>query len=331
LGPLIEEHALANGDPLGKIASLDISAESRGGITRGTERRPDLSRPERAWSRWRRIVTRTFVASTTDQASLAAAGCAFYATLSLFPAISMLISIYGLLFDPGSVVPQLEILRDLLPGPAFGLIEDRVMQLVAKPSGPLTMGLAISFLLSVWSSASATKSILSALNLAYDVTEPRPFLQSQAIGLAVTLSAAICAVLAIAVMLVLPALIKFSGLSDIGAALIQIASFVLIIAFFAGGLAALYAHGPSRPAVPVARVMPGTALATVLWLVSSGLLSIYVGRLANFDATYGSIGAVVGIMLWFYVSAYTVVLGAELNAQLENDALRGTVAATGGV
>lgn len=249
--------------------------------------------------------------------SLAAAGCAFYATLSLFPAISMLISVYGLLFDPASVVPQLDVLRHLLPPPAYSLIEDRVMQLVAQPRGHLTIGLGVAFLVSVVSSASASKAVLSAMNVAYDTTERRPFLRFQAIGLAMTLSAVVCVVLAIAVLLVLPALIQFSGLSSFGAALIQIASFGLVIGFFALGLALLYARGPCRTPPPGARVLPGTGLATLLWLLSSYVLSLYVGRLANFDATYGSIGAVVGIMLWFYISAYAALLGAELNAQLE--------------
>jgi membrane protein len=122
---------------------------------------------------------RTIAASTTDHVSLAAAGCAFYATLSLFPGISMLISVYGLLFDPGSVVPQLEVLRELLPRPAFLLIEDRVLQLVAQPPGHLTIGLGIAFLISFVSSASASKAVLSAMNVAYDATARRPFFRFQ--------------------------------------------------------------------------------------------------------------------------------------------------------
>lgn len=266
---------------------------------------------------WRSIALRTFEASTSDHMSLAAAGCAFYATLSLFPAISMLISVYGLVFDINSVLPQLEVLRHLLPPPAFALIEDRVTQLLAQPRGHLTIGLTIAFLVSFWSSASASKAVLSAMNVAYDTTERRPFLRFQLIGLAVTLSAVIGVVLAIAVLLVMPRLIQFSGLSAFGAALIQVTSFVLVIGFYALGIAVLYARGPSRTRPPRARVWPGTALATFLWLVSSFVLSLYVAKLANFDATYGSIGAVVGIMLWFYVSAYASLLGAELNAQME--------------
>ncbi len=260
---------------------------------------------------------RTFEASTSDHVSLAAAGCAFYATLSLFPAISMLISVYGLVFDLNSVVPQLEVLRHLMPPPAFALIEDRVIQLVAQPRGHLTIGLGIAFLVSFWSSASASKAVLSAMNVAYDTTERRSFVRFQLIGLAMTLSAVIGVVLAVAVLLVMPRIIQFSHLSVVGAVLLQIISFGLVVGLFALGLAVLYARGPSRSPPPNARVLPGTALATLLWLLSSYVLSLYVAKLANFDATYGSIGAVVGIMLWFYVSAYASLLGAELNAQME--------------
>jgi membrane protein len=266
---------------------------------------------------WWNIALRTLEASTSDHMSLAAAGCAFYSTLSLFPAISMLISVYGLLFDPASVVPQLAGLRELLPPPAFSLIEDRVMQLVAQPRGHLTIGLAVAFLVSVISSASASKAVLAAMNVAYDATDRRPFFRFQLIGLAITLSAVICVVLSIGVLLVLPRLIQFSGLSGASALLIQMASFGLMVGLFALGLGLLYAHGPARTPPPRARVVPGTVLATLLWLLSSYVLSLYVEKLANFDATYGSIGAVVGIMLWFYVSAYAALLGAELNAQLE--------------
>jgi membrane protein len=208
-------------------------------------------------------------------------------------------------------------LRHLLPPPAFALIEDRVIQLVAQPSGHLTAGLAIAFLVSFWSSASASKAVLSAMNVAYDTTERRSFLRFQLIGLAMTLCAVIGAVMAIAVLLVMPRLIQFSGLSVVGAALLQMISLCLVIGLYALGLAVLYARGPSRTRPPDARVWPGTALATLLWLVSSYVLSLYVAKLANFDATYGSIAAVVGIMLWFYVSAYASLLGAELNEQME--------------
>jgi len=249
--------------------------------------------------------------------SLAAAGCAFYATLALFPAISMLISFGSMVVDPVTAEAQLNTLSGLLPPPALGLIEDRVHQLVGQSGGSLSLHLLVSFVLTFWSSATGSKSVLSAVNVAYDVTEQRPFLEFQIIGLAMTLVAVACATMAIGVLLLLPPAIDFLGLSSYGGGLLHAAAMGMMIGFFFVAIALLYRFGPSRPTPKNPRVKPGAALATVLWLIASELLSFYVSRLGTFGATYGSLGAAVGIMLWFYISAYAVLLGAELNARLE--------------
>lgn len=273
--------------------------------------------PTRPRATWHGLLGRTLRASTTDRVSLAAAGCAFYATLALFPAISMLISIGGMVLDPATAEQQLITLSGLLPPPAFGLIEDRVHQLVGQTNGDLSAHLLVSFLLTFWSSATGSKSVLSAVNVAYDVTEQRPFLRFQAIGLAMTLVAVLCAILAISVLVLLPPAIDFLGLSRHGGSLIHAAGLTMLIGFFFVAIALLYRFGPSRIPPPHPRIKPGAALATVLWLIASELLSLYVSQLGTFGATYGSLGAAVGVMLWFYVSAYAVLLGAELNARLE--------------
>jgi membrane protein len=272
---------------------------------------------DRARRSWQGLLGRTFRASTTDRVSLAAAGCAFYATLALFPAISMLISIGGMVLDPITAEQQLTVLSGLLPPPAFGLIEERVHQIAAQGSGSLSAHLLVSFLLTFWSSSTGSKSVLSAVNVAYDVTEQRPFLRFQAIGLAMTLVAVLCAILAIGVLLLLPPAINFLGLSSHGGGLIHAAGLAMMICFFFVSITLLYRFGPSRQAPHRPRIKPGAALATVLWLIASEILSLYVSRIGTFGATYGSLGAAVGIMLWFYISAYAVLLGAELNARLE--------------
>jgi membrane protein len=271
----------------------------------------------RAKRPWRTLLGRTFRASTTDRVSLAAAGCAFYATLALFPAISMLISVGGMVLDPTTAEQQLGVLSGLLPAPAAGLIEDRARQLAAQGSGSLSLHLLVSFLLTFWSSSTGAKSVLSAINVAYDVTEQRPYLRFQAIGLAMTLVAVLCAIVAICVLLLLSPAIDFLGLSPHGGGLINTAGVAMMIGFFFVSIALLYRFGPCRASPRKPRIKPGAALATVLWLIASELLSLYVSRIAAFGATYGSLAAAVGVMLWFYISAYAVLLGAELNAQLE--------------
>jgi membrane protein len=280
------------------------------------------ARSSRTEATWHALAARTLRASTTDRVSLAAAGCAFYATLALFPAISMLVSIYGLVLDPASAEQQLAILSGLLPAPAFALIEARMHQLAAQTGNTLSVNLLIGFLLTFWSSSTGSKSILSAINVAYDVTEQRPFLRFQAIGLSMTLVAVLCAVLAIGVLLLLPPAIDFLGLSRHGATLVHAFGMTMLVGCFFIAIALLYRFGPSRRAPPRPRIGPGAVLATLLWLIASELLSLYIARIGSFGATYGSLGAVVGVMLWFYVSAYAVLLGAELNARLEEAAPR---------
>jgi membrane protein len=274
-------------------------------------------RPRLSWHLCRTVVVGALKESSSDRVSLAAAGCAYYATLALFPTISMLISVYGLAFDVQSVEGQLQVLRDLLPGPAYALIDERVHLLVTQPSSALSIGLIVSFAISFWSAATGTKSVLSALNIAYDTTEQRGILMFQFIALAMTLSAAAAVSTAIAVLVFLPAVVSFVGLSNHGAGLINAASIVVLVVLVGGSIALLYRFGPSRRPPPNQRVFPGAVVSTVLWLIASVGLSFYVSHIASFGVTYGPLGAVVAIMLWFYFSAYAVLLGAELNAQLE--------------
>jgi len=282
---------------------------------RSTPLRPRY--PRRGWQEWRGILTATAEALISDRCSMAAAGCAFYATLALVPAISTLVSLYGLVFSPANVEPQLRYLRGLLPAPAFALISSRVHDLVSQPSGQLGFHLVVGLLITFWSSGTGTKSMLSALNVAYNVEEQRGFLRFQAISLGMTLAAMLSAVLGIAVLVFVPVVINFVGLEAHAAALIHAAGLVMLLAFVAASIAVLYRVGPSRGRKHVQRIAMGTTVATLLWLAASMLLTFYVANLSNFDSTYGPLATVVGIMLWFWVTVYAVLVGAELNAQLE--------------
>jgi membrane protein len=258
-----------------------------------------------------------FRESISDHMSLAAAGCGFYATLALFPGISIFISAYGLVFNAKDVAAQLQLLGEFLPPPAFALIEGRVQELVGQFYNHLNIGLVGGLVLAFWSASSGSKSMLSAVNVAYDVAEQRPMWKFQLVGLGMTLAAVAVATLAIASMVVLPSAFALLGLSDHAAGLIRAASVLMVLGLFAVTVALLYRFGPSRHPPPHQPVLAGVAVATVLWTIACGLLSLYVSRIGSFGATYGPLGAAVGIMLWFYVSAYAVLLGAELNAQVE--------------
>ena len=269
------------------------------------------------WRGWKRVLRRTWREIISDRVSLVAAGCAFYATLALFPAISMLISFYGLMFDPATVEPQLATLQDLLPPSAFQLISERVHELVTKPQATLTARLLVSTGVALWSSATGTKSIIAALNLAYEERERRSFLRYQIIAFVMTLMALLGAVLGLGIIVALPPALAALGFEGNSATLVRTAGLLLLVAFVMGSLSLLYRFGPCRAAARWHWITPGSILATVLWLLASALFSFYVGHLASYDVTYGPLGAVVGVMMWFFVTAYVVLLGAELNAELE--------------
>jgi membrane protein len=275
----------------------------------------------RIWPGCRRVVFGALREASKDQVALAAAGCGFYATMALFPAISVLISVYGLVFNVVAVEQQLAVIQELLPPPAFKLIDDRVHELVSQPSNTLSIGLMIGVAIAFWSASASTRAILSALNVAYDTVESRGILGFQAIALTMTLCAVVAAVLAIAVLVFLPTVISFIGLSAYSAALVNVFSETLLLVLVFGTIALLYRFGPSRGRQPGRRIFPGAVLATLLWLLASAGLSFYVSRIARLGVTYGPLGAVVAIMLWFYLTAYAVLLGAEINAQLEQGRL----------
>ena len=287
--------------------------------------RPQL-RPVSWWGWLGAVIAATMRGVASDRVSLAAAGCAFYATLALFPAIAILVFVYGLMFDPRTVVPQMKVLKEVLPDAAFQLITQRLISLVSQPRGTLGIGLVISTSVAFWSSATGTKSIFSALNIAYGVPERRGILRFQLTAFAMTICAILGAILAIALLVFLPVAVAFIGFASHQAALLNLGSLGVMMLFVMLALRLLYRFGPchfDEHGNDIRhRIGPGAAVATVVWLLASVALSFYISHLSSYDATYGPLGAVVGLMMWFYASAYAVLLGAELNAVLERHAER---------
>ena len=249
---------------------------------------------------------------------LVAAGCAFWATLALFPAISMLISLSGLMFDPATVEPQLRVLRGLMPPAAFDLIAERVHTLVSHGPASLGLSLLIGTVLALWSASTGTKSMLSALNLAYEEVEKRGFLRFQAIGLLMTLGAIVGADAGARAPGAAARRHRFRRAGRPRGRPVQTRLVRRAGGFRAAGavralpLRAVAANRRAGTGSPRVRLV-----ATLLWLAASAVFSFYVGHVADYDATYGPLAAVVGVMMWFWMSAYAVLLGAELNAELE--------------
>lgn len=257
--------------------------------------------------------------ASAHRIGLAAAGCAFYATLAMVPAASVVISLFGLVFDPHRIEPHLDLLAPFLPQDGFSLIRRLVLGLTAKPRAELGAALAIGATVALWSSSAGTRAVLAALNLAYDETDRRSLLEAQAVALGITAIAVFSALLTLLLLVAMPIIGGFVGLGAEAAMLLRAASLGAMMLYVAVMLASLYRFGPHHD-VPARRyVWPGVGAATLLWLTASAVFTIYAERLAHFDATYGPLGAIATVMVWLWVSSYAVLLGAELNAALEQE------------
>jgi membrane protein len=256
-------------------------------------------------------------ATASQRVSLVAAGCAFYATLALFPTITMLISLYGLAYNPDTVQPQLHYLQSFMPPAAFSLISDRIQSVVAQPARGLGISFVVSLLISLWSSSTGTKSVLNALTLAYNETEQRGIIKFQLIALGMTLVAVIGAALAIGILVLIPIAIAFIGLSGYAKILVALLSFAAMIAFVLVALGLLYRFGPAGSGRTF--YAPGAGIATLVWLLGSWAFGLYVGNFAAYSATYGPLATLIGLMMWFYLTAYVVLFGAEVNAALDSE------------
>lgn len=289
----------------------------------GLEARRPGEIPPRGW--WQ-VLRRVWGEAFSDRISIMAAGCAFYALLALFPAISVLISLYGLWFDPTALEAQLEGARTLLPATAYDLVAQRVHALAAKGTTTLTWGVALGVLFALWSASAGTKALIVSLNAAYEEKEKRSLVRYQLTALLFTLCGVVGVAVALAVIVGLPALLQLGWLGPMAQLATSAVSYLLLVGFIMLGLALLYRFAPSRREAHWRWVTPGSAVAAGLWLLASFLFSFYVANFASYDSMYGSLGAVVAALFWFYISAFVVMLGAELNAELELQTKRDTTA-----
>lgn len=271
---------------------------------------------------WLQFLMRVKEQIGADNLSIVAAGVAFYALLALFPALAALVMIYGLVSDPAQVAPQLAPLRTVMPEEAFAILEAQLTALAARKETQVSLGLLFTLALSVWSSAKGIKALFMALNIAYGEDEDRGFIQLNIMALVFTAGAVLFVVAAIGLIAGLPAALAFVNLGGILEQVALLARWPVIAALAILALAVLYRWGPSRAPAKFRWITVGAVAATALWLVGSVAFSAYVENFGNYNETYGSLGAVVILLLWFFVSAYCVCLGAELNSELEHQTHR---------
>ncbi len=290
-----------------------------------TDRGHDAERPGDFPARgWWQILKRTVFQAGEDRLLTEAAGVTFYTLLALFPAIAALVSVYGLFADRAAIGQHLEMLSGVIPGGGMELIEEQVRRLNSQPEQALGFGAILGLVLSLWSANQATKAVFDALNVVYEEKEKRSFIKLTAVTLLFTLGGVVFALLAVGAVVVLPVVLNLIWLGAAAEWVLHLARWPILLAAVAFMLACIYRFGPSRARARWRWVTWGSAVASVLWLLVSLGFSYYVANFGSYNETYGSLGAVVGFMTWIWISSAVVLLGGELNAEMEHQTARDT-------
>jgi membrane protein len=273
---------------------------------------------------WKDIAKRTGKEVKADQVPLLAAGVAFYVLLALFPAIIAGVSIYGLVADPQTVRDQINRLAETLSPETATLIGQQIQQVTSSAGGALGLATVIGILTALWSASSGMKALITGVNLAYDETEGRKFVKLRGLSILLTLGAMVLLGVALALIVGFPAVPDSwpTVLVWTAAAL----RFVLLAVLLMAGLAALYRYAPDRDKPKWGWASPGSVVATVLWVLASVGFSVYVNAFGNYNKTYGALAGVIILMFWLYLTAFVVLVGAELNAEMELQTAKDTTA-----
>ncbi len=267
---------------------------------------------------WKDILVRVKKEVSSDRIDLVAGGVAYYAMLALFPMLVAAISLYGLFTTPEGLESQIKAMSTMLPSEARAIIGEQLRSLVEGSSGGLTVGAAVGILVALYSATKGTDALISSIGLAYEEKESRGFFRLKGLSLALTFGLLVGALLAFTLVAVVPAVMNFVGLGAAGRVIAELVRWPLLVLLFMGGLAIMYRYAPDRRPARWQWISPGALLATLLWVVASFLFSFYVARFGNYEATYGSLAAVVILLLWLWISAYAILLGAEVNAEIEH-------------
>lgn len=271
---------------------------------------------------WVQIAKRGWAEAKADQVPLLAAGVAFYAFLAIFPAIIAGVLLYGLIANPATISAQLDSLGNAVPAAAKDLINQQLQSVAAKPRSTV-LSFIFTILLALWSASGGVSNLMTAINTAYDEEETRGFVKKRGLALLLTVGAIVFMVVMLALVAVAPALLDILGTSGIVGVLFQILRYVLLVVVIAVALAILYRVAPDRDAPKMRWVSVGAGVATVIWLLASIGFSIYAGR-GGYQNSYGAIAGVVVLLFWLWITAYAILLGAEINAESEQQTVADT-------
>jgi membrane protein len=295
--------------------------DETGGAARGRDAQWPSAIPAQGW---KDIGWRVWANVNAHRVMLIAAGVTFYLLLALFPALAAFVSLYGFVADPVTVGDHISFLGGLLPSASLDLIHAQLEALAEQRPEALSFGFILGFLIALWSANNGIKSMFEAMNVANQEDEKRSFVRLNLISFCFTLGAMFLAIAFIFTVGVVPAILALLHLDDFGPVLIAALRWPVMLLIIVTGISLLYRFGPSREQAKWRWLSWGACFASVVWIVTSFGFSFYLQNFADYNATYGSLGAVIGFMMWTWISAMIVIVGAEINAEMEHQTARDT-------
>lgn len=266
---------------------------------------------------WAEIGRRVWRAMGEDNLLLVAAGVGFYLLLALFPALTAFVTLYGLFLDPATAVDHLAMLEGVVPPSVMEVVATRVQGLAAEPASRLGLGFVLSLGIALWGANGGVKAIMEGLNIVFDEGEGRGFVTRNLVALGLMAGAVLLVAVMVVVLAVVPAVLALFPLGVVGEVALAVLRWPVLVVAVGVGLAVLYRFGPCRTGVDWRWITWGSGLATVGWVAASVAFAWYARALADFDASYGAMATPVALLLWVWLSMVVVLLGAEVDAVME--------------
>ncbi|MBR0694006.1 YihY/virulence factor BrkB family protein [Bradyrhizobium lablabi] len=307
--------ARSSGQPEAEESAEPGLAEA---VDRGRLSRSPLQIP---FAGWKDILIRTYQQIDEDRLLATAAGVVFYGLLAIFPSITAVVSSYGLFADPFTIAGHLQSLALMLPEGSFAIVHDQISRVLAKGTSTLGITFVFGLFIAIWSANAGMKAIIDALNVVYDEKEKRGFIKLNLVSLSFTVAALVAILVMVGAVVVVPLLLEQVGLGTRAEFIIRLGRWPVLTLLLLVALAVLYRYGPSRATPRWQWLSVGAVAAAVLWLIGSSLLSWYLSNFGDYNATYGSLGAAIGMMTWMWMSAIIVLCGAELNSEIEHQTI----------
>jgi membrane protein len=276
------------------------------------------------WAGWKDILWRTYQSTNDDRLLATAAGVVFFGLLAIFPTVTALVSSYGLFADASTIGANLQTLALMLPEGSFAIVEDQIARVLGQGNASLGAAFLFGLALAIWSANAGVKAIIDALNVVNEEREKRSFLKLNLISLAFTTGGIAALLLMVSAVVAFPLALDHLGIAPDSKLIVSLARWPLLFVILLFALGLLYRFGPSRRPARWQWLGVGTVAAALLWIAGSAALSWYLSNFGDYNATYGSLGAAIGLMMWMWMSAIIVLCGAELNSEIEHQTARDT-------